>query len=94
MRLTTTAGEVVATEQGQNRTQALSQLSGKLREEVKGLVRAYTSDLTPEQRKRKQLLLGVVDVARLLGEEVPKTYYVYGEIKKESGRLYLDTGST
>jgi tetratricopeptide (TPR) repeat protein len=86
---------LLASADGDTPLSALRALVTRVRAEVREVVRAYTSDLTPQKRMRKRLLLGAVDVVTsgLDGTRL-EAYWFYGTLVRDDvGVLWLHTGS-
>lgn len=78
---------------GESPVAALRALVDQVRSEVAQLVATYTSDIPPNLRLRKQVLLGVIDVpASRLDAVHLESYWVYGTFEREDGKLWLRTG--
>lgn len=79
---------------GRSPLEALGAVVDQVRNEVRRLVRAYTSDLGPRDRMRKRLLLGAVDVVTsgLDGAKLD-SYWFFGTLHRDDqGALWLRTG--
>ncbi len=78
---------------GQSPLEALEALVVAARGEISHLIRAYTSDLSPQERFRKRLLLGAVDVpASRLGGAAPPSYWFVGSVcRGPDGGLWMRT---
>jgi hypothetical protein len=69
---------------------ALRALVARIRADVEALVRAYSPDLSPNDRFQKRLLLGMVDlVASRLGGDRLDAYWVFGRLERADGKLWL-----
>ncbi len=80
-------------EKGVSPVEALRALVGRVREEASALIRAYTADLEPNKRIRKQQLLGVVDVvASRVDAPAAEALWVFGDLERRDGRIWLHTG--
>ncbi len=67
-----------------------AQLCAQLQATIQRYLRAYTSDLTPEERNHKRLLLGAVDViASKLDAPSNNCWSYYGDIVEIDGNLYF-----
>lgn len=90
------AGALDAEERGGSPLAALSALVEKLREETSDLVRAYTHQLGPEDRLRKQRLLSTVHlIASELVQGTGEATWVFGDLERAAdGTLWLRTGGS